>query len=107
MSTYRCTVRCQWRRQLWKIGETVECGGGETPPSAFFEELVPDTPPEAETDIKDDRDVGGESQGEPESVAEEIKVEPVTRSRRNRRKKEDEDDDGPGGGESGADTSGS
>lgn len=79
MGLYRCTVRCQWRRQLWKIGETVECGGGETPPSAFFEEIASDMPEE--------------------TLGEAVRPHP------RRRKKEGEDgNDGPGGGEPGADT---
>ena len=78
MSCYRCTVRCQWRRQLWKIGETVECGGGEVPPSVFFEEIASDMPEE--------------TPGEAE------------RPHPRRRKKDGDSDDGPGGREPGADT---
>lgn len=78
MGLYRCTVRCQWRRQLWKIGETVECGGGETPPSAFFEEIMPDIP---------------------EGASDE-----AARPHPRRKKKEEDGNDGPGGGEPGADT---
>ena len=78
MGLYRCTVRCQWRRQLWKIGETVECGGGETPPSAFFEEIASGMPEE--------------TPGEAE------------RPHPRRRKKEEDGNDGPGGREPGADT---
>ena len=87
MSCYRCTVRCQWRRQLWKVGETVECGGGEVPPSAFFEEIASEAP-------------------EVEVPQQERTDELVTKRRGGRRKKED-GDDGPGGGEPGADTAGS
>ena len=78
MGLYRCTVRCQWRRQLWKIGETVECGGGETPPSAFFEEIVSEAPEETPVEAE--------------------------RPHPRRRKKEEDGDDGPGGREPGADT---
>ena len=85
MRTYRCTVRCQWRLQLWKIGETVECGGGEVPPSAFFEPLGPD--PETVTGPSEESD-------------------DVTTKPRRARKKKEYDDDGPGGGEPGADTAG-
>ena len=87
MGLYRCTVRCQWRRQLWKVGETVECGGGEVPPSAFFEEIASEAP-------------------EVEVPQQERTDELVTKRRGGRRKKED-GDDGPGGGEPGADTAGS
>ena len=83
MGLYRCTVRCQWRRQLWKVGETVECGGGEVPPSAFFEEITSEAP-------------------EVEAPQEERTDELATKRRGGRRKKED-GDDGPGGGEPGAD----
>ena len=83
MGLYRCTVRCQWRRQLWKIGETVECGGGEMPPSAFFEEITSEAP-------------------EVEAPQEERTDELATKRRGGRRKKED-GNDGPGGGEPGAD----
>ena len=88
MGLYRCTVRCQWRRQLWKIGETVECGGGEAPPSAFFEEIMPDAP-----EIE-----GSQSQEHTDELA--------TRRRGGRRKKEEDGNDGSGGSEPGADTAG-
>lgn len=81
MGLYRCTVRCQWRRQLWKVGETVECGGGEVPPSVFFEEVLP-------------------------RVTEEDSGEAARPHPRRRKKEEDGGHDGPGGGEQGADTAG-
>ena len=88
MSCYRCTVRCQWRRQLWKVGETVECGGGEMPPSAFFEEIALEAP-------------------EVEPPQEEHVDELATKRRGGRKRKEEDGDDRPGGGEQGADTAGS
>lgn len=86
MGLYRCTVRCQWRRQLWKIGETVECGGGEVPPSVFFEEIALEVP-------------------EVEAPQQERADELATKRRGGRKKKED-GDDGPGSSEPGADAAG-
>lgn len=86
MGLYRCTVRCQWRRQLWKIGETVECGGGEVPPSVFFEEIALEVP-------------------EVEAPQQERADELATKRHGGRKKKED-GDDGPGSGEPGADAAG-
>ena len=48
MIAYRCKVRCQWRGQLWTVGDVVECGEGETPTLLFFERVETATEEKAE-----------------------------------------------------------